>query len=165
MRTDAIEQALAPVLAPLGVDLYDVEFAGTGKARTLRVLVDQPGGIDLEAVRTASRAISDAIDTLDPVGGTFTLEVSSPGVERPLRRVEHFAAAMGKDVSVKFRDEAGATQRVRGAVLEATDTTCRIDAEQGAIEIPYDQIVAAHTVFEFGGQPKSQRPKARAAGK
>ena len=86
----------SPSSAALGLELYDVEISGTGRARVLRVLVDREGGIDLEAIAAATEAVSPLLDQppLDAaLAGPYTLEVSSPGLERPLRTPAHFAGA------------------------------------------------------------------------
>ncbi len=74
--------------------LYDVEHAGS----LLRILVDRPGGVDLDLLAQVTRELSSALDAADPLPGRYTLEVSSPGLERPLRRPEHFDAAIGATI-------------------------------------------------------------------
>ena len=101
-----IVDAVEPVVAALGLELYDVEVSGTGRATVVRVLVDREGGIDLDAVGAAAEAISPVLDgdracrACSP--GPYALEVSSPGLERPLRTPEHFRRAVGATVSVKL---------------------------------------------------------------
>ena len=95
-RADDIRDLVAPVVGALGCSVYDVEVAGSGKARTVRVLIDREGGVDIDAIAEATRAISPLLDEADPVAGAYLLEVSSPGVERPLRTPAHFAAAVGE---------------------------------------------------------------------
>lgn len=162
MHPDAIRTALTPVVAESGCSIYDVGFAGTGKARTLQVLVDRPGGIDLDGVAEVTRAVSVALDDLDPVVGGYTLEVGSPGLERPLRRPDHFLVAVGETVIVKFRDDAGAAQRVTGVLVGASADACTVDGGGATYEIPYDQVTAARTSFVWGaddGSPDRPTPK------
>src|SRR5262249_27547393 len=94
-----IRDLVVPIVDALACRLYDVEVTGAGKSRTVRVLIDREGGIDLDTVTEATRAISDAIDGEPNIGGPFLLEVSSPGLERPLRLPEHYAGAVGETVS------------------------------------------------------------------
>ena len=122
---DTIVQVLAPAVTDLGLDLYDVDVTGSGRARILRVMVDREGGVDLEAIAAATQAVSPLLDAppLDAViAGPYALEVSSPGLERPLRTPAHFARAVGETVSVKTRagDDHG-PRRVRGVVTAADD--------------------------------------------
>ena len=78
---DRVRELVAPVVVENGADLYDVEFNGG----ILRLLVDRPGGIDIDAIKRISRAAGRLLDDADPVPGRYTLEVSSPGLERPLQ--------------------------------------------------------------------------------
>ncbi|MFN8035733.1 MAG: ribosome maturation factor RimP [Acidimicrobiia bacterium] len=145
---------LEPVVATLGLALFDVELTGSGRARTVRVLVDRDGGIDLDAIADATRAISPLLDEAPGLDGAFTLEVSSPGLERPLRRPEHFAAAIGTEVSVRYRTLAGSIDRVRGVLVAADGTSCTVRVDGDETQIPYDQLAQARTVFEWGPAPR-----------
>ncbi len=92
----AVATAIEPALAGLGLDLYDVELVGGGRARTLRVFVHRDGGVDLETIAQATQAVSALLDTpavAAALPGPYTLEVSSPGLERPLRTPAHFRSA------------------------------------------------------------------------
>ena len=111
---DTLASALVPELEPLGLELFDVQLTGSGRARVLQVLVDKDGGVDLEAITAATERISPVLDRLDVVSGPFALEVSSPGLERPLRRPEHYRRAIGETVSVKVREGSADVRRVRG---------------------------------------------------
>jgi ribosome maturation factor RimP len=160
-NVDSIAEVIAPVVGALGLDLYDVEISGAGRARVLRVLIDQAGGVDLEAIAAATEAISPVLDSA-PVdamlAGPYALEVSSPGLERPLRTAAHFARAGGETISVKFRLGETPARRVRGVVQEADDTGLELVLDDGSTErIAYDDIVQARTVFEWGPQPKRSK--------
>jgi len=172
-RFDALEATFVPVLAALDLDLYDVEMTGSGKARTLRVTVDRAGGpqadgepgagVDLEAITAATNAISPVLDRLveeaDPaaraLGGPYTLEVSSPGLERALRTPSHFRRAIGTTVSVKTRgNETAGPQRRRGVVADADDAGFELDIDGTRERLAYDDVVQARTVFEWGAEQK-----------
>ena len=158
----AVRDALAPVVADLGLDLYDVEFNGSGATRTLRVTVEREGGVDLEAITDVTRAISPVLDAEPSLTGSYLLEVSSPGLERALRTPTHFAGALGATVSIKFRTDSG-TARVKGALVDAGDRGCVVEGDDGRHELSYDAITQAHTVFEWGSPPRASRKGARAA--
>jgi ribosome maturation factor RimP len=162
-RFEALEATFVPVLAALDLDLYDVEMTGSGKARTLRVTVDRAAGVDLEAITAATNAISPVLDQLveagDPAarahGGPYTLEVSSPGLERALRTPSHFRRAIGTTVSVKTRgSETAGPQRRRGVVADADDAGFEIDIDGTRERLAYDDVVQARTVFEWGAEQK-----------
>src|SRR5919199_4118262 len=93
--TDRVHDVVATPLATSGLELVDVEHTG----KLLRVTVDRPGGVDLDAISDATRLVSDALDRTDVVPGRYVLEVSSPGVERSLRTPEHFRRFVGTRVA------------------------------------------------------------------
>ena len=148
---ERVHDLVAPLLAPLGLELFDVELIGP----VLRIAVERQGGhgVDLDTISEATTLISHALDDDDPIPGRYTLEVSSPGLERPLRTPAHFRRFIGETVSVKTRTEVDGERRIAG-VLGAAD-----DFEAGGITvaghtIPYDEIAKARTVFEWGPTPK-----------
>jgi ribosome maturation factor RimP len=160
-NVDSIVQAIAPVVSALGLELYDIEITGAGRARVVRVMIDQAGGIDLEAIAAATEAISPVLDS-PPVdtmlAGPYALEVSSPGLERPLRTAAHFTRATGETISVKIRTGETPARRVRGVVQEADDTGFDLVLDDGSTErIGYGDVVQARTVFEWGPQPKRSK--------
>jgi ribosome maturation factor RimP len=152
-RVTAIRVELDPIVASLGLSIYDVTMTG-GARPTLAVLVDRAGGVDLEAIETATRTISAALDAIDPLQGRYLLEVSSPGLERPLRTPEHFAGAIGEVVTCKARDDDGHVERLRGALAAADAETITISTEAGDRTVAFDAVEAARTVFEWGPAPK-----------
>lgn len=131
--------------------LWDVEMGGQPGRATVRVLVDGEGeGIDLDTVAEVAEELSRALDLRDPIQGRYTLEVSSPGLERNLKSAEHFRSSVGKQVVVKTKEKlVGNSHRVEGTVAEALDDQVRLEADGGSFVIPYDAIKAARTVFEW----------------
>jgi ribosome maturation factor RimP len=153
---DAIRDAVAPVIAGLGLELYDVELNGGGGTRTLRVTIDRAGGVDLDAITDVTRALSPVLDDDSTLPGSFLLEVSSPGVERTLRTPAHYLGARGCTVSIKVRTESG-TERVRGVLVDSDDERCTIETDGKREELRYCDITQARTVFEWGPQPRPGR--------
>jgi ribosome maturation factor RimP len=157
-RLEQLADVVRPLASALGLDLYDVEMTGAGRTAVLRVLVDREGGVDLEAISSASEQISHALDEL-PTGllpsSRYGLEVSSPGLERPLRRPEHYRRAVGETVSVKIAPSHEVpARRVRGALVATHDETFELALEDGTTQhLSYDDVVQARTVFEWGPQP------------
>lgn len=149
---DTVEQLVAPLLEGRDLRLYDVEHTGA----TLRVLVDRPGGIDIDVLAQVTRELSSALDDVEPVPGRYTLEVSSPGLERPLRRPEHFTAAIGAEVRVKTHPTVEGDRRVEGELVEADDEGIAVQAEGGLRRLRHDEIERARTVFDWG--PSGPRP-------
>jgi ribosome maturation factor RimP len=156
---ETIAVAIEPVLADMGLELYDIELSASGRTRTLRVLVDREGGVDLDAITEATQRISPLVDAHEGLKGPFTLEVSSPGLERPLRRPDHFRRAVGDTVTVKTRDAAGGVRRLHGRLLDADDDGITLETDDGTERVGDDQITQASTVFEFGPAPKGGKSK------
>ena len=159
---DAIRDAVAPVIAGLGLELYDVELNGGGGTRTLRVTIDRAGGVDLDAITDVTRALSPILDDDSTLPGSFLLEVSSPGVERTLRTPAHYLGAHGCTVSIKFRTESG-TERVHGVLVESDDEHCTIETDGQRAQIRFSDITQARTVFEWGPQPRPGQRAGQAA--
>ena len=157
-QSERLAAILEPVVRDLGLELYDVEVGGSNRARTLRVLVDRDGGVDLEAITSATEALAPVLDQNPDVAaalpGSYLLEVSSPGLERPLRTPAHFGRALGSTVSVKSRNSDGAVERRRAVLTAADDDGIEIEIDGARERVEYADIVASHTVFEWGPAPK-----------
>ena len=152
--------ALQPVLADTGLELVDVEM----KTGVLQVTVDREGGVDLEALTAANRAVSTLLDELDPIPGRYSLEVSSPGIERPLRTPAHFAKALGATVTVKTRPQVPGERRLRGTLLTSDDDGFTLSVEGSddePVRLAYTDIDRARTVFVWGGQDTPGNPAGR----
>jgi len=167
-QLEAVRTAVEPAVAALGFSVYDVELVGGAGVRTLRLTVTGSNGVDLEAITAVTHAVSPIVDEASPVGGSYLLEVSSPGVERALRRPEHYSSALGEEVSVKFHTGAG-PKRVRGVLRRFDGATCVVESDDGVDEeIAISDVTQARTVFEWGPQPRQRskdRGRARAKGK
>ena len=159
---EAVRGAAEPVLHRLGLELVDVEMVGSGRARTLRLAVDRPGGVDLDALSEASAPVSAALDEAAALSGPYTLEVSSPGLERPLRRPADFARFVGTTITLKSHEPVAGGRRHRGLLLEAGADGIAVEVDGERRDFPYEGIAAARTVFEWGPAPK---PKPGSRGK
>ena len=140
----------------MGLDLVDVELHGS----ELTVYVDRQGGVDLDTLGDATRAVSAALDEIDPLPGRYTLSVSSPGLERRLRTPAHFMRAVGEAVTVRVAAGTSDVRRVRGTLEAADETGFTLvgpDLPDGSLRIAYDEIERARTIFEWGPQPKRVR--------
>ena len=147
-----------PIASDLGLDVYDVEQRGG----TLRVTLDtepgSPASVDLQQLALATRLISRELDHTDPVPGRYTLEVTSPGVERSLRTPAHFQREVGKTINVRLANADAELRRLEGVLVAADDRTATIQVATGTdivdhvIEIA--SIDRARTVFVWGPQPK-----------
>jgi ribosome maturation factor RimP len=153
-----------PIASDLGLDLYDLEQRGG----TLRVTIDTPpgsaSGVDMEQIALATRLISRELDHQDPIPGKYTLEVTSPGLERTLRLPSHFQREIGKTVNVRLADVSADQRRFEGVLIAADDTTATLRLADG--DPPVDRVIEiasidrARTVFVWGPQPKPGKGKA-----
>jgi len=162
-----VRQLIVPIATDLGLDLYDLEQRGG----TLRVTLDTPAGssagITLEKLSLASRLVSKELDQHDPIPSRYTLEVTSPGVERTLRKPEHFHRETGKLIAIRLVDVEAADRRMQGVIVSADDNAVTLRVGEGDDRVvPYAQIDRARTVFEWGPQPKpghAPKPKRSAS--
>ncbi len=166
-----VRSLVEPIISDLKLDLYDLEFRGG----TLRVTIDtpagSPGGIDLEAIGLATRLIGREFDHHDPLPGHYTLEVTSPGLERTLRTPAHYQREIGKTIAVRLRDTVNVGRRLQGVLIAADEKSATIrldtpDSKSAAAEgieertVAFDQIDRARTVFVWGPAPKPGKPAA-----
>jgi ribosome maturation factor RimP len=161
--TDRLQELARPLLAEVGLRLWDIETSGD----VLRILVDREGGIDLDALTEASRAVSALLDVRDDLtpSGQYQLEVSSPGLERTLRTPEHYRSHLGTTVSVKTTVAVAGSRRHRGILTTAGEAVIELlpDTAPGgpATTIAYADIERTRTVLDWGPAPKpGSRPKA-----
>src|SRR5262249_9186458 len=153
---------VAPVVASLGLDLYDVELTGSGHSRAIRIVIERHDapegeGVDLDLITDATRLLAPELSGAGFLRDSDVLEVSSPGLERNLRRPEHSRAAVGERISVKHT-VAGETARERGVLVAADDTGFDVKLDDGADRrIAYADVAACRTVFEWGPAPRPGR--------
>lgn len=164
---ERVRALVAPIVVDLKLDLYDLEF----RSGTLRITIDTPvgstAGVDLDTIALATRLIGREFDHHDPIPGHYTLEITSPGLERTLRTPEHFRREVGKEVALRLRDTTNADRRVQGVLVAADEVgaTIRLDevSADSAAErtVPYAQIDRARTVFTWGPSPKPGKKAAK----
>ena len=170
---DRLLELIQPIVAERGLELFDLVYAGG----TLSVMVQRPEpgetgagagtGVDVGAITDVSRAISRMLDDVDPISNAFSLEVSSPGLERPLRTPAHYTGALGEIISVKTEPGFDGPRRVKGELTGATDDDITLRPSDGppdaTLTIPLVAIDKARTVFEWAAEPKKARPQSTKA--
>jgi ribosome maturation factor RimP len=139
------------VVEDAGLELVEVSFGREQGRRVLSVSVDREGGIDLEAIADVNRRIARRLDLegFDP--GPYSLEVGSPGVERPLRSPEEFARRVGERVKVKTTRPVDGARTLVGTIVAADEQQLKIVTDEQERAIPFEDIASARTVFEWGG--------------
>jgi ribosome maturation factor RimP len=137
---DVVRALAQPLVAERGLDLVEVQIKGAGGTRLVRVLVDRKGGVELADCQEISRKLSDALDADDPIDGRYSLEVSSPGVDRPLTDRGAFDRAEGRLVLVQREAADGSSQEIRGTVTAAEEDAVVLAVDGAAVRIPYTDI-------------------------
>ncbi len=151
------ETLIRPVVEGAGVELIDVSFAGAGDQRTLRVTVDREDGLDLDAIATLSDKIARRLDLEDFGAGGYRLEVSSPGIERPLRTPAHFARVVDSQVRVKTTAPVDGVQVHVGVLLASDDDGITLDVDGAQRRLPYTDIASATTAADWGAELKGTK--------
>jgi ribosome maturation factor RimP len=147
-----LEGLLRPVLDADGIELVEVGLIREHGRRVLRVTVDREGGVDLDAIALASERVSRRLDLAGFNPGPYSLEVSSPGLERPLRELRDFARNVGERAKVKTAAPIDGAMTLSGTILEAQDGRVTMQTDGGVIELALEDIVSARTVLEWGGR-------------
>jgi ribosome maturation factor RimP len=157
---ERVRELVEPLITQPDVVLYDVEYTGG----TLRVVLDRPGGVDMAVITEVTRAVSAALDEADLLAGSYTLEVSSPGLERALRTPEHFAGAVGSQVRVKLRPGVEGDRRVAGTLTAAdAEVLCVTDADGVERRVRIDDVTKANVHVDWAPPPKPGSAAAKAA--
>lgn len=148
---DAIWTMAEPLVLENGMELIDVEYVKEGAEWYLRLFLDKEGdeGIDLDDCELISRKFSDILEEKDPITQAYRLEVSSPGIERPLKRAKDFQRFQGEKVQVKTFSEVEGKKQFIGILQETTEETVTLDVDGTTIAIPRKQIGKANLVWEF----------------
>lgn len=128
-----------------GLQLYDIVTVKENDQNIFRVLITSKEGVNLDQCAQVSQLISPILDVNEPMNGNYNLEVSSPGIERKLKKPEHFQASIGENVKVKDI----ATEVYKGKLIEADDEKIVIETEFGQEQIKYDMILSASTYFQW----------------
>ena len=125
--TETVEALARPVVEEQGCTLWDTEYVKEAGVWYLRLYIDKPGGVSIDDCEAVSRPLSDALDEADPIPGSYTLEVSSAGLDRALKKPDHFAACMGRKVDVKlYRPLDGSKERT-GVLTGFEDGAVSVD--------------------------------------
>ena len=138
--TDRLESLVEECVSALGLDVEAVELSSGGRRRVLRIAVDADGGVGIDTITDATRALSEALDASDVMGSQpYTLEVTSRGVERPLTLPRHWRRNSGRLARATLVDDT----TVEGRIGESDDEGVELAVKKGSTRIPYDQIVTA----------------------
>jgi len=143
---DELARLLEPTVARLGYELADLEVRLGGKGGVVRVFIDKLDGIGLDDCEKVSRAVSAILDVEDPVPGNYELEVSSPGLDRKLTKVEHFQRFMGETVKVSLRYPKEGRRRFRGTLVSVDDDNIVVEVDGESHSLALSMIDTARLV-------------------
>lgn len=141
-----------PYTSAEGIELDDIEIVGREGGRIVRVVVDAPSALGVDRIAELSRGLSRLMDHDDLIPGSYTLEVTSPGLERKLRRREHYRKSLGREIKVKTRVAVAGSRTHRGDLVSATDRGFTVDVGDSERYIDYDDVASARTVFVWGAK-------------
>ena len=150
-KEQALLDALEPRAASEGVEIVTLEVVGAKKSPTIRVYIDTDGGVGFDELSAAQAWINEIMDELDPFPGAYMLEVSSPGIDRPLRTLEHFSRFSGETVVVKTTSPLNGRSSFTGTLKGTRESLVLVECDSSVIEIPFDSIKRANVkgTFEF----------------
>ena len=141
-----------------GLELVDVEFLGRGPRAVLRIFLDKPGGITVEDCQNVSHQVGTILDVEDFIHQGYTLEVSSPGLDRKLLKPSDYQHFAGRLVKLVLRKTSPGPRRIQGRLLGIDEDKVQVDPGDGqVVQFDYDDIEKANLVVEFGGTPKPHR--------
>ncbi|MUT34745.1 ribosome maturation factor RimP [Pseudomonas aeruginosa] len=148
-KLDQLQALLAPVVEALGYECWGVEFISQGRHSVLRVYIDRPEGILIDDCEAVSRQVSGILDVEDPISGEYTLEVSSPGMDRPLFTLEQFAKHAGEQVKIRLRSPYEGRRNYQGILrgVEEQDVVVLVDDHEYLL--PIDSIDKANIIPRF----------------
>jgi ribosome maturation factor RimP len=148
MTSDELQKLLEPAIERLGYELTDLEVRLSGQGGLVRLTIDKPEGIDLEDCEKVSHAMSALLDVEDPVPGNYNLEVSSPGLDRKLTKLEHFQRFEGETLKVTMRFPMEGRRRFRGKLLSSNEENIVVEVDGDSYSLPLTMIDSARLVPE-----------------
>ena len=144
-----VEELLKEVIENIGYELYDVRYEKEGKDYYLRIIIDKPEGIDINDCEKVNNAINDILDEADYIKDQYFLEVSSPGLERVLRKDKHFEKQIGNEICLKLFKPINKQKELIGILEEYNENELTIKVEDATLKINLKDIAIAKTVFNW----------------
>lgn len=146
---ESVWSYIQPKVEELGLRIYDVEYVKEGMNWYLRVFIDKDDGVSIEDCENVSRAIDPLLDELNPIKTAYSLEVSSPGIERVLRRDEHFKKYIGSKVEVSLFKPINNVKKIECVLKDISDDGITVNYEDNDIKIDRKNISLVKTIYEF----------------
>ena len=149
-----IWELAAPLAATQGLEVIDIELRREGgrNGRVLRLYLDKEGGPNMDNLSQVSRELSAVLDEQEVVEGAYTLDVSSPGINRPLKRPEHYRRFIGKKVRVRTRDLVQGRRSFLGSLLDVSGEKIAVDQDGARVEIPFALIEKSNYEHDWSAE-------------
>lgn len=144
-----VQNLIEQIIVNLEYELYDVKYEKEGKDYYLRIIIDKENGIDINDCETVNNAITDILDDADYIKDAYFLEVSSPGIERILRKEKHFLKQIGNEISVKLFKPLDKKKELIGILKEYNENEITIEVENENMKLDLKNIAIAKTVFNW----------------
>ena len=136
MLRDQLVELLEPVVSRLGYELWELEYGARAGGGLLRLYIDSPDGISVDDCERVSRAVSEELDAADPISAEYTLEVSSPGLDRVLRTQQHFERFAGERVKLEMTQAVNGRKRFAGRVTDVRRGEITLEVDGAAVQLP-----------------------------
>jgi|TARA_B100000965_G_scaffold370606_1_gene358862 ribosome maturation factor RimP len=148
-RIESLKEMLEPAVNAVGMELWGIEYLSQGKHSILRVYIDSEDGVTIDNCEAASHQVSGVLDVEDPINGEYNLEVSSPGMDRPLFNFDQFAMYQGELIKVRLQMAVNGMRNFTGKLLEAKDDVLTFQVDNQQLTVSINQIDKANLVPIF----------------
>ncbi len=147
--TARLEQLIEPAISALNYELVGVEYLSQGRHSTLRIFIDHEDGVDVDACAEVSHQVSALLDVEDPITGEYTLEVSSPGLDRPLFKLKHYQAVVGEVISLRLRMPEDGRRKFKGPLKSVDEHQLVIEVDGQEYVLGFDNVEKANLVPQW----------------
>ncbi len=146
---DKIERMVRPAIEDMGCDFWGCEYLPVGGHATLRIYIDKPEGVTVDDCADVSHEVSGILDVEDPISGAYNLEISSPGLDRPLMNPEHFERYKGEIIAVRALEPIMGRRKFKGPLINVTADGIEMEVDGEIYAIPFEEIDKANLVPQF----------------
>jgi|LSQX01.1.fsa_nt_gb ribosome maturation factor RimP len=147
--TDVVTELVLPITEEVGVSLWDVEYVRTGSENYLRILIDNENGVSIDQCEAVSKALDPLLDDVDILNDSFILEVASAGIERSLKKPEHFLKYEGSLIEVKLYAAVDGSKRYVGILSSFNDDSISLETDRETLTIPLEKIARANLKYNW----------------
>jgi ribosome maturation factor RimP len=145
---DSLRELIEPFVRSHGLELWGIEAPSSPRGGTLRVYIDAEGGVTIDQCATLSKGLNHILDVEDPIPGPYTLEVSSPGLERPFFSLEQLKGYTGRRIGLKLGSPFQGSRKWRGSLIGVENDAVVLEAESGSVRIPWGQVKKARLIYD-----------------